>query len=121
MKRQSSCLKLLIFGSFFIIAVVAVGRDGGELRLPFTGNDVLADDGFLYAVPTHRRTIEKRWMRRHGAENWPTGRKLIRPKTNILTCKDCGHSYEAGHLCGEWGGTSLARMTHHAFVHCVAT
>ncbi|XP_061400636.1 large ribosomal subunit protein bL32m [Musca vetustissima] len=54
-------------------------------------------DGILWAVPKHRRTIEKRLNRKFGYPeyNW----KLLRVKTHLRSCNQCGHDYEAGHLC----------------------
>lgn len=54
-------------------------------------------DGFLWGVPTCRRTTEKRMMRKYGAPNWHN--KLILPKKDIKSCGTCGHNHEAGHLC----------------------
>jgi len=56
-------------------------------------------DGLLRAVPKHRRTIERRMMRKFGAENWPNGRKLIKPRSDILFCLTCGGHRLAGMLC----------------------
>ncbi|XP_012283261.1 39S ribosomal protein L32, mitochondrial [Orussus abietinus] len=55
------------------------------------------DDGFLWAVPKSRRTIEKRLKRKfgHPIYNW----KPLVPKTNLLMCNNCGHYHEAGLLC----------------------
>ncbi|XP_013118644.1 large ribosomal subunit protein bL32m [Stomoxys calcitrans] len=54
-------------------------------------------DGILWAVPKHRRTLEKRLNRKFGYPeyNW----KPLRVKTNLRSCNQCGHDYEAGHLC----------------------
>ncbi|XP_076758701.1 mitochondrial ribosomal protein L32 [Xylocopa sonorina] len=59
--------------------------------------DILSDT-ILWAVPKKRRTLEKRLSRRFGVPkyNW----KPHVPKTNILTCRKCGHHYEARTLCG---------------------
>ncbi|XP_054013798.1 39S ribosomal protein L32, mitochondrial [Hylaeus anthracinus] len=59
--------------------------------------DIL-NDGFLWAVPKCRRSVEKRLNRKFGFPeyNW----KPHVPKTNILMCRKCGHDYEAGTLCG---------------------
>merc|ERR1712136_475271 len=46
-------------------------------------------DGFLWGVPTNRRSIEKRMMRKYGAADWHN--KLILPKKNLLSCNSCGH------------------------------
>ncbi|XP_051165864.1 39S ribosomal protein L32, mitochondrial [Leptopilina boulardi] len=54
-------------------------------------------DGFLWGVPKHRRTAEKRMMRKYGHPiyNW----KLLRPKTNLIMCVNCGYVHEIGILC----------------------
>ncbi|XP_032776764.1 39S ribosomal protein L32, mitochondrial [Daphnia magna] len=54
-------------------------------------------DGFLWGVPTCRRSAEKRMMRKYGAPNWHN--KLILPRKDIKTCGTCGHNHEAGRLC----------------------
>ena len=56
-------------------------------------------DGFLWGVPTCRRSVEKRSMRRFGAENWTTGKKLIPIRKDLKACHTCGHTHEAGRLC----------------------
>lgn len=63
---------------------------------PFSLKDIL-NDAFLYAVPKHRRSLEKRQKRRFGLPeyNW----KMLSPKTNIRTCNVCGDDHEAGKLC----------------------
>lgn len=63
----------------------------------FSLNDLLKD-GILWAVPKHRRTIEKRLKRRFGVPKYIW--KPPVPKTNILMCPTCGYDYEAGRLCG---------------------
>lgn len=55
-------------------------------------------NGILWAVPKHRRTIEKRLQRRFGAEKYIW--KPPVPRTDLLMCANCGHNYEAGRLCG---------------------
>ncbi|XP_058798423.1 large ribosomal subunit protein bL32m [Phymastichus coffea] len=55
-------------------------------------------DGFLWGVPKHRRSIEKRLSRKFG---WPKYNwKPLVPKTNLLMCRACGHYYEAHTICG---------------------
>lgn len=56
-------------------------------------------DGFLWGAPTYRRSVEKREMRKYGAENWSTGRKLIPIRKDLKTCYTCGHYHEDGRLC----------------------
>lgn len=57
----------------------------------------LIGDGFLWAVPRNRRTIEKRWKRKFGSPEYVN--KLLLPKTNLRVCNNCGHDYEVGILC----------------------
>lgn len=57
----------------------------------------LIGDGFLWAVPRNRRTIEKRWKRKFGSPEYVN--KLLLPKTNLRVCNTCGHDYEVGILC----------------------
>ncbi|KAG7190891.1 hypothetical protein KM043_006952 [Ampulex compressa] len=55
------------------------------------------DNGILWAVPKHRRSLEKRYKRKFGFRegHW----KLFDPKQNILMCPNCGHDHEADLLC----------------------
>lgn len=57
----------------------------------------LTGDGIFWAVPKHRRTIEKRLQRKFGIEGkvW----KLLRPRTYLRVCPSCGNHYEVGTLC----------------------
>lgn len=57
----------------------------------------LLGDGILWAVPKHRRTIEKRLNRKFGLPgyNW----KPLVAKTNLRSCNQCGHDHELGVLC----------------------
>ncbi|XP_017477469.1 PREDICTED: 39S ribosomal protein L32, mitochondrial [Rhagoletis zephyria] len=57
----------------------------------------LLGDGIFWAVPKHRRTIEKRLKRKFGLPgyNW----KPLITKTNLRTCNQCGHDHELGILC----------------------
>ncbi|KAJ6635991.1 39S ribosomal protein L32, mitochondrial [Pseudolycoriella hygida] len=63
---------------------------------PFSLKDLIGD-GFLWAVPRNRRTIEKRLKRKFGHPDYVW--KLIKPKTTLRTCNQCGHDYEVGLLC----------------------
>ncbi|XP_069681824.1 large ribosomal subunit protein bL32m [Periplaneta americana] len=62
----------------------------------FSPNELI-DDGFLWAVPRSRRTVEKRLNRKFGYPQYFF--KLLLPKKNLLVCNTCGHHYESGHLC----------------------
>ncbi|XP_008210206.1 39S ribosomal protein L32, mitochondrial [Nasonia vitripennis] len=56
------------------------------------------DNGFLWAVPKHRRSLEKRLNRKFG---WPKYNwKPLVPKTNLLMCRACGHYHESFTICG---------------------
>ncbi|CAG9766848.1 unnamed protein product [Ceutorhynchus assimilis] len=54
-------------------------------------------DGFLFAVPKHRRSIEKRWKRKFGNPDYDL--KILLPRKDIRTCNSCGDDHEAGVLC----------------------
>ncbi|XP_045615438.1 large ribosomal subunit protein bL32m [Procambarus clarkii] len=56
----------------------------------------LIGDGFLWAVPKHRRSRERRLIRKFGLE---TGHKKLLPILKLLTCDNCGHVHEPGRLC----------------------
>jgi large subunit ribosomal protein L32 len=68
-------------------------------------NKTSQDDGFLWAVPHKRRTVEKRLSRKFGYPEYFY--KLILPKRNLLVCNTCGHHYEANHLCRKYPVTCL--------------
>ncbi|XP_055903922.1 39S ribosomal protein L32, mitochondrial [Eupeodes corollae] len=57
----------------------------------------LIGDGILWAVPKHRRTIERRLSRKFGYPeyNW----KPLKLKTHLRSCNNCGHDHEIGVLC----------------------
>lgn len=54
------------------------------------------EEGFLWAVPKHRRSRERRLIRKFGLEN---KHKKMLPYRKLLTCDDCGHVHEPGRLC----------------------
>lgn len=57
----------------------------------------LFGDSILWAVPKHRRSIEKRLKRKFGCIN--DFYKMLMPRTDLLTCNRCGHNYQKRHLC----------------------
>lgn len=57
------------------------------------------ENGILWAVPKHRRSLEIRHKRRFGILKYVW--KPLVTKTNILMCLSCGHHYEANRLCGK--------------------
>ncbi|XP_077274109.1 mitochondrial ribosomal protein L32 [Temnothorax americanus] len=56
------------------------------------------ENGILWAVPKHRRSLEARLKRRFGVMKYVWKPPIA--KTNILTCTNCGRHYEANRLCG---------------------
>ncbi|GAB6032374.1 hypothetical protein CHUAL_011016 [Chamberlinius hualienensis] len=54
----------------------------------------IIDNGFLWAVPNHRRTIEKRLCRKNAKE------KHLKFKKNLTMCNVCGHYHVAHTFCG---------------------
>ncbi|XP_054734504.1 39S ribosomal protein L32, mitochondrial [Anastrepha obliqua] len=87
--------------------LAVAGFPSFELNSPRTSADTeksgrfslkeLLGDGILWAVPKHRRTIEKRLKRKFGVPeyNW----KPLTVKTNLRNCNQCGHDHELGVLC----------------------
>ncbi|KAG8193292.1 hypothetical protein JTE90_003779 [Oedothorax gibbosus] len=51
-------------------------------------------NGFLWAVPKKRRSLERRMTRRMGFG------KLILPRNNVVVCNDCGHFHLVHTVCG---------------------
>ncbi|XP_044761438.1 39S ribosomal protein L32, mitochondrial [Coccinella septempunctata] len=78
----------------FNLAVVGIER--AAPRKQFSLKDIIGD-GFLWAVPKHRRTIEKRLKRKFGNPFYHL--KILVPKTNIRVCNTCGDHHEIGILC----------------------
>lgn len=72
----------------------ASNLDGHPKKL-FDINEIF--DGFLWGVPTNRRSVEKRMMRKYGVANWHN--KLLLPRKDLLTCNSCGDHHEKGRLC----------------------
>ncbi|XP_055698434.1 39S ribosomal protein L32, mitochondrial [Phlebotomus papatasi] len=55
------------------------------------------EDAILWAVPKHRRTIERRLKRKFGSPQYKM--KTLQPKHNLKICITCGHHHEVGVLC----------------------
>ncbi|XP_018365923.1 PREDICTED: 39S ribosomal protein L32, mitochondrial [Trachymyrmex cornetzi] len=93
----------IIFGRGFPPGSLCTVDCNGFLNEPKSGNHFsslkeIFDNGFLWAVPKKRRTLEARYNRRFGVEKYIWKPPIA--KTNILLCVNCGHHYEAGRLCG---------------------
>ena len=89
---------------FFAEALSAIEVNHGKWNdFAYKGSSLSLKDiwgeGILWGVPKHRRTIEKRLKRKFGHPEYHW--KLLKPRTNIITCHSCGHAHEAGILCGE--------------------
>ena len=56
-------------------------------------------DGFLWAAPKKRRSLEKRLMRKYGSLD--THYKLLIPKKDLIVCVHCGHDHKRGYLCSK--------------------
>ncbi|KAG5671113.1 hypothetical protein PVAND_001327 [Polypedilum vanderplanki] len=71
-----------------------------NLKQSFSLKDLIGD-GFLFAVPVFRRTLEVRKTRKIGIpyRGGPEGLKTLRVKYNIKVCDTCGHYYEKVCLC----------------------
>uniref|UniRef100_A0A2M4C0P5 Large ribosomal subunit protein bL32m n=1 Tax=Anopheles marajoara TaxID=58244 RepID=A0A2M4C0P5_9DIPT len=63
---------------------------------PFSLRDLLGD-GILWAVPKHRRTVEKRHKRKYGSPEYKL--KILTPKSHLRSCATCGSDHEVGVLC----------------------
>lgn len=61
-----------------------------------TIQDIIGD-GFLFAVPHHRRSIERRLKRKFGHPDYVF--KLLQAKTTLRVCNTCGDNHEVGVLC----------------------
>ncbi|KAH8268568.1 hypothetical protein KR026_009001 [Drosophila bipectinata] len=57
----------------------------------------LIGDGMLWAVPKHRRSVEKRLNRKFGYPEYVW--KPLKEKRHLRSCMQCGHDYEMGTLC----------------------
>lgn len=57
----------------------------------------LIGDGMLWAVPKHRRTLEKRHKRKYGSPEYKL--KILTPKIHLRSCATCGSDHEVGVLC----------------------
>lgn len=57
-------------------------------------------EGIVWGVPKRRRSVEKRLTRRFGLKEWTW--KMLIPKYNLLICDNCGHHYEAKHMCSKY-------------------
>lgn len=57
----------------------------------------LIGDGILWAVPKHRKSIERRLKAKYGHPKYHM--KMLPIKTTLRICMQCGHDHEVGILC----------------------
>jgi ribosomal protein L32 len=81
-----------------VAAISAIGwKNSAPPAVPQNFDPFGLGDGFLWAVPKHRRTAERRLKRKFGSPgNW----KIILPRNDLTVCKTCGDNHEIGVLCG---------------------
>lgn len=94
-------ISFLLYSDAFCLAGIEETRkptNKSSSALPFSV-EALLKDSILWAVPKHRRTVEKRLNRKFG---WPhqVWKPLV-PKKDLLMCRSCGDHYKAGHLCSK--------------------
>ncbi|EEZ98625.1 large ribosomal subunit protein bL32m [Tribolium castaneum] len=80
----------------YCLAGVEVQNEPSLPKPAFSLKDIIGD-GFLWGVPTARRTIEKRMKRKYGHPDYVM--KILQPKKNIKTCSECGDDHLIGVLC----------------------
>ncbi|XP_050087235.1 39S ribosomal protein L32, mitochondrial-like [Anopheles aquasalis] len=76
------------------------GIEGPPVQRPQSGSFSVRDflgDGILWAVPKHRRTVEKRHKRKYGSPEYKL--KILTPKSHLRSCATCGSDHEVGVLC----------------------
>ncbi|EDW84515.1 uncharacterized protein Dwil_GK14166 [Drosophila willistoni] len=73
-----------------------IERSANPLSPGFSLNELLGN-GMLWAVPKHRRSVEKRLNRKFGYPEYTW--KLLKEKRNLRSCVQCGHDHELGVLC----------------------
>lgn len=80
----------------FALAAVELNKSCAPPKKPFSLKDIVGD-GFLWAVPRCRRTLEKRLTRKFGHPKYVL--KILQPKQTLRTCNVCGDDHEVGVLC----------------------
>ncbi|XP_058445407.1 large ribosomal subunit protein bL32m [Malaya genurostris] len=81
-------------------SMALIGIEGNKLPVPdskaFNLKDLIGN-GILWAVPKHRRTVEKRLKRKYGSPEYKL--KIFVPKKHLRICHTCGGDQEVGVLC----------------------
>lgn len=94
----------MIFFVFFFILELCYGVNILDNRInsptktksPLNILERIIDNGFMWAVPKHRRSLERRMTRRMGFG------KLLLPKKNLVVCDACGHFHPVHTVCGKY-------------------
>ncbi|XP_053692797.1 39S ribosomal protein L32, mitochondrial [Sabethes cyaneus] len=81
---------------FALASIEADRLPAANSTKPFSLQDLLGD-GILWAVPKHRRTVEKRLKRKYGTPEYKL--KILVPKKHLRICSNCGSDHEVGILC----------------------
>jgi len=84
-------------GNLALLDVVGTSYEPA-LPKPFSIKDFIGD-GFLWAVPRTRRTVERRMKRRFSNPEQNDFVKQLLRKTNLQVCDTCGNHKEIGILC----------------------
>lgn len=63
----------------------------------------------MWGVPKRRRSVERRLTRRFGLKEWHW--KMLIPKYNLLICDNCGHHYQAKHMCSKSKFLTFSRIS----------
>ena len=67
-----------------------------KTKSPLSILESIIDNGFMWAVPKHRRSLERRMTRRMGFG------KVLLPKKNLVVCDTCGHFHPVHTICGKY-------------------
>lgn len=99
-RMEDMFLQMLMGQNFPHGSFALVAHAGNTIPMPprsaFSIESIVGD-GFLWAVPRNRRTVEKRLKRKFGDPKYHY--KMLQPKKHLLVCNTCGHYYEARNLC----------------------
>lgn len=90
-----SFLILQFLDNFGILAIENL-EPQKSTKKPFSLQDLIGD-GIFWAVPKHRRTVEKRLSRKFGDPYYTM--KTLKVKNHLRICDTCGHHHEVGVLC----------------------
>lgn len=72
------------------------GAKETKSSISFSLKDLIGD-GILWAVPKHRKSIERRLKAKYGHPKY--NMKIMIPKSTLRICMECGHDHEVGVLC----------------------